>query len=85
MTTLTIKVSKTENDRDAYDFTSRGTHYTVISDRDDGLFTVFSERKSAAFGLQIKVMTLAEMAARSKALSHLATIIKADQPPIATA
>lgn len=79
MTALTIKQTATEDNRAVYDFTSRGTHYTVIADKCGTLFTVFSERKSAAFGTQIAVMTLKEMAARAKALANLATLISADQ------
>lgn len=77
--TLTVTTTKTTNNRNAYDFVSRGTHYTVIDG--DGIngdmFTVFSERKSASFGVQIAVMTLNEMKERSKALANLATLITA--------
>jgi hypothetical protein len=67
-----------EFNRETYCFTSRGTSYTVIARECGKFFEVWSERKSASFGLQVAVMTLKEMAARSKALAHLCAIISAD-------
>jgi|TARA_R110000851_G_scaffold305841_1_gene464002 hypothetical protein len=76
MAALMINQSTTSG-RATYTFTSRGTLYTIITRECGELFEVISERKSASFGMQIVVMTLKEMAARSKALTHLCTIISA--------
>lgn len=77
MSALIVNTTKTEDGRNVYSFTSRGTYYSVI-ERVKGcseVFEIFSERKNAAFGLQIKIMTLDEMKLRSKALKDLATLI----------
>ncbi len=79
MATLIINQSMIGN-RTTYEFTSRGTAYTVIEREHGKMFEVISERKGAAFGMQIAVMTFKEMAARSKALAHLCTIIGAGNP-----
>ena len=76
MAALMINQSTTSG-RATYTFTSRGTLYTIITRECGELFEVISERKSASFGMQIVVMTLKEMAARSKALAHLCAIISA--------
>jgi hypothetical protein len=70
-----ISETTSPDGRAVYDFTSRGTSYTVIADKNGETFTVFSERKSASFGTQIAVMSLKEMTKRAKVLSHLATLI----------
>jgi len=70
-----VETAKTEDGNNAYNFTANGTEYTVIEKSDSPLYTVFSERKSASFGLQVKVMTLGEMSKRSKALENLVTLI----------
>jgi predicted MarR family transcription regulator len=77
MTTLMINQTTTGN-RTTYEFTSRGTSYTVIEREYDEGFEVISERLGASFGMQVAVMTLKEMAARSKALAHLCAIINTD-------
>lgn len=77
MAAMIINTTKDESGRDVYSFTSRGTEYTVIDRQDGILFEVWSNRKNVSFSCQSAVMTLKEMAARSKALSHLSEIIKA--------
>lgn len=79
MSALIVNTSMTEDGRNIYSFEARGTKYDVF-EREKGksdIFEVFSQRKSASFGLQIKVMTLDEMKSRSKALNHLAMLIAA--------
>lgn len=60
--------------KDTYAFTANGTAYTVIDDN-DGFYTVFSKRLNASFEPKLVVMTLKEMAARSKALRNLSALI----------
>jgi hypothetical protein len=79
MSTLVVNTTRTEDGRDIYSFDSRGTSYTVFQREKNSneLFEVFSERKSASFGLQIKLMTFNEMKTRSIALKNLTTLIAA--------
>jgi predicted MarR family transcription regulator len=77
MPALIINQTNTEN-RTTYEFTSRGTSYTVIARECGKLFEVISERNAASFGMQIAVLTIQEMSARSKALAHLCAIINED-------
>jgi len=76
--TMIVNSTVTQNGLNAYNFVSRGTEYTVIENgQHANMFDVYSNRKSVSFSPQVAVMTLKEMKARSKALSHLAQLIEA--------
>jgi len=72
---MLINSKAISGDKIEYSFDSRGTSYNV-SHWQDGKYTVWSKRKSAAFASQMAVMTLEEMSARSKALSYLVKLIE---------
>tara|TARA_B110000495_G_scaffold181232_1_gene175821 strand:- start:1920 stop:2147 length:228 start_codon:yes stop_codon:yes gene_type:complete len=74
---MIVNSTITKNGLQAYDFTSRGTKYTVIENGQcANMWDVYSNRLNVSFSPQVAVMTLKEMKARSKALNHLATLIE---------
>ena len=79
MTAIMINTTLTADNRQAYAFTTRGIEYTVIAGYgfNNDEFAVFSNRLNHASRTPPQVMTLAEMAKRSKALKQLATLIAA--------
>ena len=77
--TIQINTTMTADNRIAYAFETRGIEYTVISGYgfNNDEYAIFSNRLNHASRTAPQVMTVAEMAKRSKALRNLATLIAA--------
>ncbi len=72
-----LQVNQTEeHGYTVYKFEANNTDYTILKDEGE-FYHVYSHRKGLTRATAPKLYTLKEMAARSKALKHLATLIAA--------